>query len=262
MNFSEEIFSIPATTLDLFRSMLQTRRDKIKDYKLVITGGIGAGKSTACQLIKELFEMHGIPINTIREYINYDPNGQQVLADFISGKISNFMFQNYILDTYKLQCAENRRNGITIIERPPEDSIACFANITYSNTNELVFEQLEKLWSKVKNIVDVNDLPSYNDFDETQTVGLVSRDLFKTINDIISIIDSDLAEGVSKRIVVLVVKDVKQTKNRIAKRGRECESSYSDEYLNTINNFYVNVVKFNGIGTPIDLELFEELLKF
>lgn len=262
MNFSEEIFSIPAATLDMFRSMLETKQDKIKNYKLVITGGIGAGKSTACQLIKELFEMHGVPINTVREYINYDPNGQQVLADFISGKISNFMFQNYILDTYKLQCGESKKSGITIVERPPEDSIACFANITYKNTNELILGDLEKLWSKVKSIIDTNDLPSYNDFKETQTVGLLSRDLFKTINDIITVIDSDLAEGVSKRIIVLIVKDVRQTKNRIAKRGRKCESNYSDEYLSTINNFYVNVVKFNREGTPIELETFEELLKY
>lgn len=259
MNFSTENLVVPNFIKEMFIEKISPFKDTLKNYNLIITGGIGAGKSTICQIIKTLFEEENFSVKPIYEYINYDPQGEAMLSKFLNKEISNTTFQNYILDIYDKQYSEVGSEQIIITERPLEDSIACFANITYQQRNGISINELLTLWDKTNNIIEKYQIPGYND-DKTSTSYIKSNSIVSNLVNIIETIHDDLTNGVNKRIIVLLVDNVKTTQARISKRGRSSESSYSDEYLTTINNYYINIVDFVSNGYKVDITMFGALM--
>jgi deoxyadenosine/deoxycytidine kinase len=243
----------------MFIEKISPFKDSLKNYDLIITGGIGAGKSTICQIIKTLFEEENFSVKPIMEYINYDPSGETMLCKFLNKEISNSTFQHYILDVYDNQYSKVESEQIIITERPLEDSIACFANISYQQRNGITINELLTLWDKANNIIEKYQIAGYND-DKTLKSYIKSNSIVSNLVNIIETIHDDLVNGVTKRIIVLLVDNVKTTQSRISKRGRDSEKSYSDEYLTTINNYYINIVDFISNGYKVDITMFGALM--
>lgn len=258
MNFCN-IDTIPEFICEYFEKFILPYKDKITNYSLVITGPIGVGKSTLCQIIKMLFEKYEFSVNPICEYIDYDKNGTLMLEKYLSGEISNPTFQNFIIDVYKLQCINGKKSQITISERPVEDSIACFANISSKIQDDFTDLQLLALNDRCNKIINKYQIPSYSDPD-TKFTTFMSNDLEISLLTILNNICKDFQLGITKRIIGLDI-NLEKCKERIYKRGRECEKVYSDEYLQQIIVFYRNIYNLKLSDKKLNITLFDSLLK-
>lgn len=88
-----------------------------------ITGSIGVGKSYTIENVMNLLNNKNITV--IKEYIDYDPMGYNMLKKWHNNEINTYQFQNYILDQFIYQL-ENSNNNIFIWERHPIETIDIF----------------------------------------------------------------------------------------------------------------------------------------
>ena len=72
-----------------------------KCKKVVITGGVGVGKTTTIDYIKQIFNKENTKYVNIPEYIDGDgANGKHMLEEYLNKHLSAFDFQYYILNYY------------------------------------------------------------------------------------------------------------------------------------------------------------------
>ena len=214
-------------------------------YNLCITGPIGVGKSTLIEKLEHYFDRTNKKYEIIPEYLGIDPvDGQNLLERKIKGEISNLTFQNYIVDMYSLKMRKTHRNGkILIYERIPEDSILCFANISNQSRRQHPEEQyleltdfdLYILKNRFERLRQFYSLPAYSDL---KTEFKLFTD--PTLEEVINLIESDLSEGVTHRVIGLDI-DTDECLRRIQKRNRNGEDGYSREFIDTIVKFYKNL---------------------
>lgn len=270
MTYSFEPITISETVKNEFQNKISQYfgSNALKNYQLIITGPIASGKSTLLQHVIELFKINSVPYCPILEYIDYDIKiGTEMLHRYINKEISNSTFQNYILDCYDIQLKHHKNDGPKLYERPIDDSIMCFANIANYNDADLTDFDLMALYIKSQNINAKYNVPSYTTInpkqqipigsvvkeiedvqlpvirnDSTKFIELVSNSIEESLMIIIDIIHDDLENQTTKRIIGLNV-SLSTCKYRIQKRGRECESNYSDEYLDSIINYYQKIYK-------------------
>ncbi|EAX95787.1 hypothetical protein TVAG_353990 [Trichomonas vaginalis G3] len=86
---------------------------------IVITGPIGAGKSTVCNLLSKY-----LSCDYITEYID-QKGGPEMLEKLKSGIIPNEDFQEYVLGTFNRQLQESK-SKVIVIERLPEEGSFIF----------------------------------------------------------------------------------------------------------------------------------------
>ena len=199
-------------------------------YNLVITGNIGVGKSTICELIKSILTRENIQFNIYPEYITFNKTGQMLLDMKMKGHVSTFTFQNYILDVWKTiikQNSNHQENVINIFERLPYDAMYCFAAEEYKRGN-ISPDEYSLL------IKNYNSLDCF-DYGACQKCTIKNDDLFQTIDDVIDVINSDQKNKITHRSITLTADNINE---RILMRGRECEKQYSDELLNEYSKFY------------------------
>jgi hypothetical protein len=103
-----------------------------------ITGNIGAGKSTTCEVISKLIGeeliKNGVRFVKFPEYIRAYMYGEEMLRLRAEKIISVETFQHYILDYWELVLDYYKyasKKSVNIFERLPEDSIYCFAKIAH-----------------------------------------------------------------------------------------------------------------------------------
>lgn len=108
-----------------------------------ISGSIGVGKTT---YINHLCKLMKGQCMIIKEYIDYDKNGEDMLTKWHQKEISCFEFQSYILDCFNKQL-ENQTSNILIWERHPLETIDIFCS------QEDCLSKEEKLILKYKLIV-------------------------------------------------------------------------------------------------------------
>lgn len=259
--FSTENITISQEVENYFKDKIVPLKDKFKNYKLVITGPISAGKSTALEYLYILFNKYNFITQPILEYINYDQKlGYELLTKYINKEISNSTFQNYILDTYQTQFrkAGNNKN-IFLFERTIDDSIMCFANISHYNHVDLEDFDLYALYTKMKKLDQEYEIPNYTDKD-INFDKIVSTCIEDTIISIIDFIENDIIKGNNKRIIGLST-CLKISRKRILNRGRESENNYTDDYLEMIINYYEKL--YNKLIKKEDLTFtcLDELIK-
>ena len=69
------------------------------NYSIVITGAIGAGKTTLVQKLEKHFSKTNYSFGVIPEYLDGMKNGHEMLNKWISGVITRDEFQEYISDS-------------------------------------------------------------------------------------------------------------------------------------------------------------------
>lgn len=195
-------------------------------YDLVITGAIGAGKSTLANNIFEYFKNQYQSIAMIPEYIDGMRNGNMMLSKFIEGQLSPKEFQKYISMAIDILNYETRDNTFRIFERTPIENAEIF--VPNSDAYEDTKADAELLHKKYN--IPLVPGPYCVKVD----ANLGEEDVF---NEVKKIVESDLKQKKRQRVIFLSV-DFETALNRINKRNRKAEKSYTHEYLKTIIERY------------------------
>ena len=233
--------------------------DKLNKYNLVITGTIGAGKSTMCESIVYVLNhiIPNLPILTYPEflYVNNNKLSGKLLNEKINGQISSNTFQSYVLDNWWHIMKQNEnQDGFKLFERCIDDCVICFCNIE-NKLNRISDIQLMGLYEDLKKLVKHYDVPTYFLADpprlNSHFTKINSTDLNYNIQTIFSIISADLHNGINNRIIGLYV-DSDTSKDRIIKRSRTGESGYTDEQINIYTTHYKKLFKMLDKGLRIN----------
>lgn len=209
-----------------------------KQYKLVITGPIGVGKTTSyAQISKYLKDKYGNnDVAEIREYLDgaYNITSQELLSRYLNGKLSNACFQNYIQTHYIVELtSEKMKKPIVIFERCMSDSVAIFCN----NANDELPDdpmglsdfQFTMMYKSCVAVDKSTCAPNY--FTKNFQFTRIKTDtITQTVNSIISIIETDLAAGVENRVIGLY-NTPEVCYERILIRSRDAESAYTQESI-------------------------------
>lgn len=217
------------------------------DYKLVVTGTIGSGKSTICESLSAVLSTVGIQTNNFPEflYINDDVSGL-LLTKKINRQISNVTFQNFVLDNWENILKEkklgkiNAKGTFNLFERCVDDSVLCFCNIANAN-NEIEDLELHSMYKRLRKINNKYSIPSY--FDKNlHFTEIVSGNLDFNLNQVLDIIESDFESEIESRIIGLSVSDF-DSKFRIKLRGRNGEDKYDNNTIEIYNRHYNKLFK-------------------
>ena len=198
---------------------------KIEKEFLFVSGTIGAGKSTVVNKLMEMF--HNKNPCLIKEYIDYDKEGERNLNMFLSKQLPAFEFQRYIIECYFRQFIEND-SELYVFERHPIESIV-FATRCCSE------EEVEKLYDFCFNMCREYGIPMPGDCDFMEVTNNGSN--------VDSVVDTIVVRKRGKKcLLVHIDVDGKIQLDRLMKRGRHSDYEYlmekGREYLRRINMNY------------------------
>lgn len=192
---------------------------------IFVSGSIGVGKSTFISEIIKRFADQNVTI--IKEYIDYDPDGNQKLNNFLERDISPMEFQKYIIQCYLDQIMNNKHSDIFIFERHPMESLI-FAKSSFESNYEF-----DLLKNYITNLCSRLRIPYQH---ENQII-----DIRHTSDTDYDAIYKNIIKGTGIITCYLSV-DLDIQFYRIAKRSRESDNIYLEEenlhYLNEINRLY------------------------
>lgn len=239
--------SIEDKFIDLF--------ERLNKYSLVITGTIGSGKSTICDIISS-YVMQSSQKNNISlfpEFISKSEVGKNMLEQKLNGKISPETFQHYIAD-YWNDILHSKNQNIKIFERAPDDGVICFCNID-NKTKNLPDKSFLDIYEKTISINNKYNAPSY--FSNNINFSKInSLDINTNLMEIANIIDSDIKNNITCRIIGLSV-SCELSMKRINNRSRNGEENYSESdikmYVDLYENLYKKLEYNNGLKRFIDI---------
>lgn len=216
--------------------------------KIVITGGVGVGKTTTINLLKELLEKNGIKCVSIPEYLDASEEGRNMLMKYSHHEISAYDFQSYIVNYFNdyLTSLNLEGNELMIFERVPDDTITCFSNM-WNKQGLLTDDQLYKLYKESLIIGNKFNLPSYFVSEScediihmllnTNSSEYVARQIYNEI------INRNLTEEQKGKSIIIGLYNTPQTcLERIIKRGRKEEiETYTLETIKQFNKHYTAI---------------------
>ena len=214
-------------------------RDKFVNYNLVISGPIGAGKSTIIKELHELFEIiENFECQIIPEYLEIDTEFSKLLLDrFIDSKISHLTMQLSILDVYKSKLISVSPNyNIRLFERIPDDNLCVFTNVASEFIGDL---GVKLIFDKTMEINKYFNIPSYC-LNNIKFKKIVAMNLNEILLIILQTIKSDIISGIKNRMIGLSI-SLEISELRIKLRSRDCEQSYDRNYLNQLITTYENI---------------------
>ena len=210
---------------------------------IVLTGAVGVGKSTLCEAIKQQLLDKNVNVVYIPEYLAH-PQGLSLLGEYLSDKITNVTFQNFIMDYYEQTMAPLKDSDVRIFERTPDDSLLLFANLANLNGK---FDNLGllNLFERIREINNKYSIPSI--FDENvQFSHIYTNSITKNVDEIISIIETD-----KRNRIVLLDNDVDTIEKRIHARARSGESAYDRSTIEMFCNYYNNIGEYFKNRLPL-----------
>ena len=246
---------INSATIQAYKTKLTPLLTQLEHYDLIITGTIGAGKSTLCEsityIITSLFP--GLSLSTFPEFLFIDPEIAGTMLELrLSKQITVATFQSYILDNWEkaLKQASNK-TSFRIFERCVDDCVICFANLANKH-NEMSDQFLLSLYERMKLIDQQYNIPTYLDFDDRELhfTEINSSDLNFNLLQILDIITCDLNNKVTSRIIGLSVSSF-DSEQRIKQRSRDGESAYDKYIIDVHNTHYKKLFKLLAKGNRI-----------
>jgi len=217
---------------------------------VVLTGAVGVGKTTLCEAIKQYYIDSTVNVTFIPEYLAH-PQGLSLLNEYLTKKITNVTFQNFIMDYYdqtlsKLVNVPDTIN-IRIFERTPDDSLLLFANLANLN-DEFDDLALLNLYDRVNDINEKYSIPSIISHN-TKISKIITDSLTKNVSEIINIIDADVKE--SNNRIIFLFNDVDTVEKRIRSRNREGESTYTKDTIKMFCDYYKNIYEYISLNNHI-----------
>ena len=198
------------------------RKELTERTFIFLCGTIGAGKSTLLEQLGKLF-VNANP-TLIKEYIDYDPEGDKQLNDYFRGNITCIDFQRYILQCYQKQIRESN-SKLLIFERHPMENLI-FASYSMSP------EQLKGLWRMTKIMCEIEGIPMPWE---------CAIQIFDADNKEVADRIYEISKDTYNILCHLEVSDSLQY-YRLISRGRESDLKYVQElnqsYLHRINTIY------------------------
>ncbi|GAB1219139.1 hypothetical protein ENUP19_0014G0031 [Entamoeba nuttalli] len=201
---------------------------------IMITGGVGVGKSTLIHgLKKSLPKKERI---FIKECIDFKPNiGKKMLEETLKGKGSIYQFQLFIIDCYREQLEKAKDMKYVIMERSPADSINIFATESYLQ-GKITEEEFNDLKIKTEELYQSYNIPKYHECIFTKI------DSCKySIDGVFQIVKQQTLQCWKRSesaLFLLFCSDPLMQKENIEKRGRPEEKDYDINYMIRINNEY------------------------
>lgn len=243
--FKEIRNSIDKTLVDECTMILTEIYNKSdKPININITGNIGAGKSTTCEVISKLLGQELLKKNCrfvkYPEYIRASMYGEEMLRLRSEKIISVETFQHYILDYWELildYYKYNSKKSVNIFERLPEDSVYCFAKISYldKEISEAGWNRLTQRYQNVKDRFDCIEAKDTKTF-TVSNEGSIS----KTVEEILKIIKQFYSENYECLNLTILLKVSQDTlKERIEVRNRDSEKRLENDYLSSLEDYYV-----------------------
>ena len=126
-------------------------------YNMVITGTIAAGKSTKCDLFRELMIIVDRELAHscfYPEYLIHSNIGNIMLQKLHDGSISNITFQHYIMDEFYNILRKRPLRNINLFERCPDDATFIFCK-------GIEEEQLTPLYKRAAKIASEFNIPTF-----------------------------------------------------------------------------------------------------
>lgn len=230
-----------------------------------VGGAIGAGKSTLCHMLQTRLETEqDVAVVFLAEYVE-TKQGLEMLQKFLTNTISQFDFQEYILDFYATNLASiptrmmqfpPRRPVVILVERHPMDSIVIFSKRSVQQ-KKITQDQYTQLYEKAHSM---QGIPQFMPTAQHCKVWLLNQKPdYAGINDdvyhwILTAMTARNRRGGEKEKVLYVILlfDTSRTAQQLQRenlsiRDRQGESSYTDEYLNWINDAYKSVYPYPSI---------------
>ena len=242
-----------------FSSISNNAENIKKCKKIVITGGVGVGKTTTIEGLKQMLNAENIPFKVVPEYLQGDIHGREMLDGCLNKTISTFDFQYYILNFYDifLENLDVVPEMVLIFERIPDDSVTCFANKA-NKDGKITNSQLFTLYEYSVEIATKYNLPSYftiNSNNENSFSIVKSDDTEKIVSQVFH----DIVKNDNKKISLICLYNTpEECFARIHKRGIISEiENYKLEDVRIFNKHYTklyghfmngDVLRFCDIG--------------
>lgn len=223
---------------------------KLMEYQFIfISGTIGAGKSTVIDKLMDVFDNKPF---LIKEYIDYDQDGEKKLNQFLRNEISAFEFQRYVIDCVFSQFVDflnnySHQTNIIIWERHPLESLIFGAQ-------KLTLPEMEMLYYYIQNLCYGLGVPFPN---ECTFINIKSKDnkIDENCSYIEKICDKifDIKKANMNLLIHLSVDKIDQTK-RLIRRSRYSDRGYlmdrGLEYLDKINYAYSKMPSIKYVICP------------
>lgn len=195
---------------------------------IIITGQIGAGKTSVCRELLKNEDFGFIP-----EFIEDEEDGTEMLRRSSEKEISVFEFQNYILDHYerKLQVTHDKR---ILMERAPEE---CALIFFACNDNDK--EKLQKLLNRAQYIQN-----KYSIKVQSSGAAVIQIDTSnKTVEEVASVILNYLKTNQNSGIIFYLTASKQMCVQRVLQRERMGEKGFNEEYLEIVQKKYDEYLK-------------------
>lgn len=229
--------------------------------KLIITGGVGVGKTTTIDKICHKLSEHNIKYIVVPEYIDGDIKGNKMLDMFINHEISAYDFQYYILQYFDdyLSGLNTPNDEILVFERLPDDSLTCFANISFKN-KLMTEEEFKKLYIKCVSLDKKFNLPSYfTNFSNNDIMFCKTLNTTDNVDEIFNVLINN--KETSKNLLVGLYNDNEECLHRIRQRNRESEvKSYTLEVINRFNTHYERIYNILRQNRNLEYEHLSDLI--
>lgn len=193
-------------------------------YSIVITGPIGAGKTTIARAVSNQYGFQFVP-----EYIDGHPQGQRALESWRSGEITLDEFQEFIIRAQEMINERVESCQARVFERSPVENALIFS--VGSSCYEKTLHDSERI-HEMFGIPDPRDTESVCVVDASRPIEVVMLDVF-------SIICGDIygTDRTQSRVIYLRLPP-DECERRIRQRGRPSEESYTGSYLKMVCDRY------------------------
>ncbi|EDR26898.1 hypothetical protein, conserved [Entamoeba dispar SAW760] len=215
---------------------------QFRKQHIFLGGSIATGKSTLGSAIYNYISNY-TEVIFIREYIDYDPFGEEMLKKLFNNAITNYEFQKYILQCYEdqLNSLDYEEADFVIWDRHPTESLEIFCNDDKMLTNE----QKERLKIQIEYLCKRYQIPSIT----KNTVNMIKLDTsYLDIIELEQLVLSDyicsllLGEIDTDYYFLLYCSNIDIQFKRLLNRNRQSETSRYKykEHLLPLNNTYMN----------------------
>ena len=193
---------------------------------ICLSGPVAAGKSSVLESLARVLSKSN-SVYVIREYIDVLPDANDKLRAYLSGQLSAYDFQNYILDYYEVNSRVLEPYDYILCERCPTEGVEFFAKLDLDR-QRMTKDEYKQLVDRAKSLTfypsPARQAKIKRIYTDNFSIQELTAEILLTINDY---------------HIVQLLANPETIKNRIISRGRQAEiEAYSDEYISYMVSTY------------------------